>query len=177
MDKAIVLYPTNRKFFALRATSYAELNQHKRAIEDYTRSINLGNQYSYSYALRGASYYHLNQYEDAIKDYTKAINLAPNEAIFYIGRAKAYDELKQYEKKELDFTKALDLLAQDNTEKESTKSEEQGNDEIYYLSLALDSIDKKQYIQAIELLDKAISLNPQNPESYYWRGVAYTQKC
>lgn len=175
LDKAIVLYPKNSQLYGLRANSYAELNQYEKAVEDYTKAINLDSQRPYSYALRGASYYYLNQYEKAVEDYTKAINLYPQETLFYIARGKAYKELKQDDKMELDLIKARELLSQDNTEEENTKSQNQENDEVYYLNLGIESIDKKKYLKAIELLDKAISLNPQNSDSYYWRGVSYTE--
>jgi tetratricopeptide (TPR) repeat protein len=173
LDKAIVLYPKNSQLYGLRANSYVELNQYEKAVEDYTKAINLDSQRPYSYGLRGASYAELNQYEKAVEDYTKAINLYPQETLFYIARAKAYKELKQDDKMELDLIKARELLSQDNTEEENTKSQNQGNDDAYFFNLGIESIDKKDYKKAIESLDKAISLNPQNPDSYYWRGSAY----
>jgi tetratricopeptide (TPR) repeat protein len=175
LDKAIILYPKNSQFYGIRAISYAGLNQQKKAIDDYTKSISLDPQSPYFYVLRGFSYYHLKQYEKAINDYTKAINIDPQEASFYNARGEAYKELKQDDKMELDFIKARELLSQDNTEEENTKSQNQENDEVYYFNLGIESIDKKDYKKAIESLDKAINLNSQNSDSYYWRGYAYDE--
>ena len=175
LNKAIILYPETSQLYYLLAISYAELNQHKEALDNYTKSINLTPQNPYAYILRGLSYYYLNQYEKAIEDYTKAINLDPQEATFYIARGKVYKELKQNDKKDLDFIKASDLLSQDNVEENIVKPQNEENDEVYFFNLGIESIDKKDYKKAIEFLDKAISLNPRNPDSYYWRGYAYDE--
>jgi tetratricopeptide (TPR) repeat protein len=120
LDKAIILYPKNSHFYGLRGISYANLNQHKRAIEDYTKAIYLSSldPYTYSpspytYALRASSYASLHQYERAIEDETKAINLNPQDKDFYISRGLSYSELKQYEKAILDFSKCISLNPKD----------------------------------------------------------------
>lgn len=58
-------------------------------------------------------------------------------------------------------------------ENSDSKLPQKENNEAYYLNTAYSLLNEKKNKEAIEFLDKAITLNPRNPDSYYGRGYAY----
>ena len=58
-----------------RGTAYAELGQKERAIEEYSRAIELDPKKTKAYLNRGVAYAELGQMERAIEEYSRAIEL------------------------------------------------------------------------------------------------------
>lgn len=90
--------------------------QYERAIEDYTRAIQLGPespQNSVTYRNRAEAYYALAQYQPAIKDFSMAIQLNPQSASAYYGRGLAYQELGKMDEAQADFAKYKELTGKD----------------------------------------------------------------
>ena len=58
-------------------------------------------------------------------------------------------------------------------ENSDSKLPQKENNEAYYLNIAYSLLNEKKNKEAIEFLDKAITLNHRNPDSYYGRGYAY----
>ena len=54
-----------------------------------------------------------------------------------------------------------------------SKLTQQENNEAYYLKIANSYMDKKEYKKAIEILDKAIALYPENSDFYSFRAISY----
>ena len=80
-----------RKYFS-EGLQKAKENNHKAAIELYTKSIKNDRYFDLAYNARGASKFHLKDYRGSIIDLTKAIMLYPEYAEAYFNRAlsKAY---------------------------------------------------------------------------------------
>jgi PGF-CTERM protein len=78
-----------------RGAAYYDLKQYERAIEDYSKAIELNPNYVGAYINRGVTYYDLKQYERAIEDFDKAIELNPNLAEAYDYREHALSKLKE----------------------------------------------------------------------------------
>ena len=78
--------------------SYAELGEHEKAIEDYSKAIELNPKNAAVYNNRGISYRKLEEYKKAIEDYSKAIELEPGDADAYYNRAYSYRKLGEHEK-------------------------------------------------------------------------------
>jgi len=68
-------------------------DKYKKAIEYYTKAIELNPKYADAYFERGFNKLQLKKYNEAIVDYTKAIELYPNDR-FYLSRGCANYELK-----------------------------------------------------------------------------------
>jgi tetratricopeptide (TPR) repeat protein len=66
------------------------LGQYQKAIDDYTKAIELNSKNAGAYYNRGIAYNDLGQYQKAIDDYTKAIELNPKDAGAYGNRGVAY---------------------------------------------------------------------------------------
>ncbi len=58
-----------------RGNAYDDLGQYQRAIQDYTRAIQLDPDLAQAYYNRGIVYYNLGEYQRAIQDYDKACSL------------------------------------------------------------------------------------------------------
>ena len=77
----------------------AKEDENFKAIDDYTRAIELDPKDTKAYYNRGLAYSNLRQYQKAIDDYTRTIELDPKFAtIAYYNRGTVYDELRQYQK-------------------------------------------------------------------------------
>lgn len=79
------------------------------AVEDYSRAIELRDDYLEAYNNRGNVKMRLGQLEDAIEDHTEAINIAPEDHEVYYNRGAAKERLSKYEDAIEDYTNALDI--------------------------------------------------------------------
>jgi tetratricopeptide (TPR) repeat protein len=92
-----------------RGNTYARLNEQERAIEDYSKAIELNPNFADAYNNRGSAYAGLNEHRRAIEDYNKAIELNPNYAKAYYNRGTAYYGLNEHEQAIEDYNKAIAL--------------------------------------------------------------------
>ena len=169
--------------------------QIERAIEYYSRAIELEPDKVGSYNNRGVAYYNKGDYACAIKDYTKAIELRLNYAIAYYNRGMAYREKGEFDSTIVDLTKSLEL-APDNALAyanravvylikgkidlvivDSTKAIELApNLAIAYANRAIAYGVKGEYNRSITDSTKAIELDSALALAYYNRGKAYSEK-
>jgi tetratricopeptide (TPR) repeat protein len=71
--------------------TYQWKRDYDKAIEYFTKAINLKPDYASFYYRRGEAYYKKGDYDKAIEDFTKAINLEhDNEYSYYGGAVYAY---------------------------------------------------------------------------------------
>ncbi|RCV65314.1 Tetratricopeptide (TPR) repeat protein, partial [Methanophagales archaeon] len=157
LDISLSLNPVAEAYYN-RGIAYAGLSQHERAIEDYSKAIELNLNLAEAYYNRGTAYAELNQHKWAIEDYSKAIELNPNYAKAYTNRGTAYDELNQHERAIEDYNKAIELNP---------------NYAMFYNNRGAAYTGLKKLEQAIEDFNKAIELNLDYAEAYYNRGAAY----
>jgi len=148
--------------YSLRGYAYARLEDHERAVSDYTRAIGYAPTNSSYYYQRGRAYNSIRKFDLSIPDFTKALSLSPNGSSAYFGRGYAYMEQKTYPLAIDDFTKAISL---DPMEDEAFYN----RGTIYYR--------QAKYNLAIADLDKYIDLNKANKnnlaDGYLNRGLAY----
>jgi len=95
--------------FHNKALAHAKAMEHKQAIEDYDKAIQLNPNNPVIYNDRGDSHLALNNHENALADYTKAIALNPNYDSAYINRSKCHLKNKNYTKAIADCDNALKL--------------------------------------------------------------------
>lgn len=102
------------------------------------------------YVLGGNQNFKKGEYKEAIAEYEKAIALQPDFAPAYNRLGLAYAILKDYEKAERNFRKVIELAP----------NVDQG-----YLNLGLLYELQGQPLRAIPLLEKALSINPENKKA------------
>ena len=128
-------------------------DEHQKAIDNYTKAIELNPKDAAAYYNRGRAYYNLGQYQKAIDDYTKAIELDPNCMEAYYSRGCAYDSLEEYRKAIEDYNKVIELDPQ------SSEGYFKRGYAYYYLG---------EHSQALEDFYKAAELDPDYAsDSYY----------
>ena len=109
LEKLISEDPQNAHYYYNLGDVYFFESGYSKAVEYYTRAIELDPNNADYYNSRGISYGWLKEYEEAIADQTKAIELDPNNAKYYNSRGISYHELKEYEKAVANQTKAIEL--------------------------------------------------------------------
>jgi Tfp pilus assembly protein PilF len=133
-------------------------NDFNKAIEYYTKAIELDPDTARYYSNRGASYHRLREYEKAIEDHSRAIELEPERARNYNNRGANYSWLKKHEKAIADQSKAIEL---------------DPNNARYYNNRGASYHRLKEYKKAIEDHSRAIELDPDNAGYYNNRGSSY----
>lgn len=90
LDTILILNPTHKFSFELRAIAKVHVMNLNEAIEDYTKAIEFDPNYSNAYNGRGVGKLYLKEYNAAIDDFTKAIEIDPYYSIAYnnLGNAK-----------------------------------------------------------------------------------------
>ena len=93
----------------VRGDNLYDAGDFNKAIECYTKAIELDFELILAYFSRASAYSNLARYEEAVVDYTKAIELSPDFASLYGNRGAAYNELGRYEDALADLNKAIEL--------------------------------------------------------------------
>ena len=82
--------PTDAAGFVDRGNRYSRNGVYERAISDYTKAIELDQDYPEAYYNRGCSFYEVGRYEESIADLTRAIELDPSADSYYGQRSVVY---------------------------------------------------------------------------------------
>ncbi len=181
--------------YIYRGIAYYGKGDIYRAIEDYSKAIELNPEHALAYNSRGIAYSNLKRYEEAIEDYSKAIELNSEYADAYNNRGNAYYKLEKYSKAKRDYNKAIKLdqnfyiahanLGEslfmtedyDNAEKEYREAIKIKEDIDYaHNGLGLVLIKRKAYKDAIAEFNKALNLNNNKDADFYNNlGCAYAE--
>ena len=133
------------------------LGQWDKAVDAYSKIIELDPQNAAAYNNRGVVKANLGQYKEAIADFDATIHIDPQYADAYYNRGSAKDSLDRYEAAIADYDVAIRLDPQDA-------------DAYHNRGSAKDSLG--QHEAAIADYDAALRLNPQLTEAYNNRGNA-----
>ncbi len=76
--------------FHARGNRYSRNGAYERAIEDYSRALEMDSAFAEAYYDRGFSFYEVGLYEEAISDLSRAIELNPEAAHYYGQRSLVY---------------------------------------------------------------------------------------
>jgi len=192
-NKSIELNPNNEQAYYYRAMSNYNLEAYNETLSDFDKAIELNPDVASMHYYRGDVKYRLEQYEEAIVDYSHSIELNKNDGNSYSGRANCYYMLKKNKEAKLDYTKAIELLSNEATTFKYWRgicnynldlTQEALNDFLDYLEKTPDDAYilimtahslyvLKDYEQATRYYTRAINVQSDNAEAYYWRGNAY----
>ena len=137
------------------------LGQIDKAIESYSRAIELSPNFVEAYNNRGVVYNIKGDYDRAIEEYNKAIELKPDFAQAYNNRGVVYIDKGDFDRAIEEYNKAIELkpdLA-----------------EAYY-NRGIDYQNKGDYDRAIADFTEAIAFKPDYASAYNNRGVVYIDK-
>lgn len=183
--------PTKEEFLK-QGNEFYEQKQYDKAIDAYTKAIEVDQKYQDAYFNRGIVYRNLKQYERALRNYARAIEIDPKHALSYNGRGIVYAELRQYDKAIEEYTKAIEM---DSKYQDAFHNRGVTYAELNDHSKAIQDYTKaieinprhalsynargssyralKNDVKAIEEYSKAIEIDPKHPDAFYNRGTAY----
>ena len=141
-----------------RGIAYIDKGEVNRAIDDYSKSIEVNPNLDYVYFNRGNAYHKKGDSDHAIADFTKAVGLNPDFAEAYTDRGNVYHSKKDYTRAIDDHNKAI-ALNPDYTNA--------------YFNRGVVYKSENNLYRAIADFTKAINLNPNFAGAYNHRGVAY----
>ena len=124
-----------------------ELKDYDGSIEDYDKAIELDPKCSLAFNNRGYTKYKKGDFEGALADYNKAILLNPKLNIALDNKAKLLSEVCL--KDDVEFSQK------------------------YYLSLAIQEINKGNFFEGIKNIDEALKYNDKSDVAYFYKAVAY----
>lgn len=175
-----------------KGVAFQQSNNHRDAIEAYTKAIELRPKLPAAYSNRGVAYAILGNYQQAINDFDKAIELYPKYEEAYYNRGLTYISLGNQQQAINDYSIAIklnskyakayvnrgiaygDLGKQQKAISDYNKAIKLNpNDAKSYFSRGLAYSKSENQRQAINDYDKAIKLNPKDAAAYYYRGLAY----
>lgn len=156
--------PTNDlsayEWFSKGYEAQTVLQDFNKAIEFYTKAIELDKKYATAYNNRGSAYDEIKQYENALKDLTLALEMEPESATTLNNLGLAYNNSGLFDKAVDMYTKSIAIRPRDAvtfTNRGSAYSE------------------KGIFDKALEDLNKAVELNPKLAEAYAHRAGVYEQ--
>jgi tetratricopeptide (TPR) repeat protein len=138
--------------------AYYELGELDKAIENFTKAIEINPNNVQAYNYRARAYNNTAKFEMAIADADKAITIDPNYSNAYVRRAYAYTNLEQPEKAVADCTKAISI--------DPKNADAYANRAIAYMH------EEKPEL-AIEDSSQAMRLDPTGHKPYINRAGAY----
>ncbi|MCL4767282.1 MAG: tetratricopeptide repeat protein [Hyphomicrobiaceae bacterium] len=204
IDQAVAAYtealqdaslPNDRRAAILndRGVANTRLGQHKLALDDYNRAVQLFPEYAPVYNNRGNTLLGLGLPQEALKDFDRAIALAPGYAAAYNNRAGTLLRLGQGPAAIRDYTRAVKLMPQQGTASLTGRGRAllrqdrphaamrdfsraiaaDGRSASAYRARAAAAMELERFEEAIEDLSRAIAFEPDNAEMHVERGHAY----
>lgn len=131
-----------------------------KAIECYTKAIELDKNYVTAYNNRGSAYDEIQQYENALKNFTLALEMEPENAITLNNLGLAYEHSGLLDKAIEMYAKSIAI---------------QPRNAITYTNQGSTYRDMGMLDKALEDLNKAVELNPKLAEAYAHRAGIYEQ--
>ena len=158
--------PKDASNLFMRSFTYLYLQQLGNALTDINNALKYYNKKfdktpGRIYSMRAEIYNCLEEYQNAINDYTSALKYLPNNRDCLFQRAKIYYQIENYEASNKDFTTIL-------------KNNE--TDVVALTGIMRNYLNTQNYDQVIELANKAIRLDPEYLEPYYYRAYAHIEK-
>ena len=138
-------------------THYSK-GEYNKAMERFSRAIELNPQLSVAYNNRGSAYAKKGEYDRAIQDYDRAIELDPSDADAYYNRGLAYMYIGDHDRAIRDCNSAIEL---------------DPNSPTIHLSRGLAYFFKGDYHSSIQNYSRAIALDPSDALAYYNRGLSW----
>lgn len=164
LTESIRTNPRSARLYLGRGTTYYLNGDFDKAIADFTEAIELDSSSADVYYRRSLSYYAKADIGHVISDSTRAIELNDMYAYAYYVRGTAHAFYNQPDKAVEDFSRAIESY--------------RNFDDAYYrrgqICYELVRQKKQEKIEsAIFDYDAAIKINPENPNYYFSRGMAY----
>jgi tetratricopeptide (TPR) repeat protein len=191
-SNAIALDPLYARAYASRGSIYRRLADYERALHEYNYALELAPNYVWAFFGRGITYRLQRKYLLALEDLSHALELEPNYARAYDQRGLVYLWLGEIKQARDDYLQSWELstkqmdsvwmaawcaLCQKRLDAEIIKSLEtiavaHPNLYIGYIYRGVVPWQQKHYEVALRELERAIQLEPERWDAYFWKGMA-----
>ncbi|MGI9472664.1 MAG: tetratricopeptide repeat protein [Rubripirellula sp.] len=135
-----------------------ETQAYRKAVDEYTKSLEFDVSSAYVYGLRGDAWFHLKEHQKAVDDFTVSIRLDPFDTTYFVNRANNYQTLGEFDKAIADYTRVI-RLAPDLSEG--------------YVLRGESKFAKRDYAGAIFDFNQAIHRDDECVEAYRKRGLSF----
>jgi len=177
-----------------RGAIYLGMGEYDKAIDEYSKALELDSTYIQAYYDRGLAYAHRQRHEQAIADFSEVIALNPQHADAHYNRGLIYARQNAFAQALADYDQALDLHPTNaliynsrgnvhyNSKDYARAIEDYDqaiqHDAAYadaYLNRGLAHAALEEYQRAIADYNQALALNPESAIAYNYRGQAYNR--
>jgi tetratricopeptide (TPR) repeat protein len=162
--QAINLNPSNLDALLDRSNAYCQIGKFKKAIENLNEQSLLLSNDAYYHHILGSAYFGLEEHDCALSYFNQSIKIDPTNPLVYFARGLIHSILGDYALAVEDLSIAL---------KELRSLDIQNELSIAYRNLGMTYWYQKEKGKALYHLNRSILLNPNEPESYLYRGALY----
>lgn len=106
---AVVVDASDAQTWFESGNNYYMNDEYEKAVECYTKAIELDPTMVWGYCNRASAYYFLGRYEEAIQDYSKVLETNPDDVEAHNSLGWIYLEIGEKEKSLYHFKRACDL--------------------------------------------------------------------
>merc|ERR1711998_456758 len=155
--------------------------QYERAVKHLTVALSLDEKSHVLFSNRCTAYIALEQYDKAMEDADECVRLQPAWAKGYLRRGSVYFRMGQLEKSEIVLKEGLDLDPGNDALKKELEAVMNAiaermarqRESLEAKERAIEAFNEQNYRGAVDLLKKAIKLDPDNHIFYSNRAAAY----
>ncbi|MFW6224718.1 MAG: tetratricopeptide repeat protein [Bacteroidota bacterium] len=184
-------FPEEPRSYLCLADKYAEQDKTKKAIDLYTKGLDIKKDAA-GYNSRGNAYASLGNYKKALNDYNISISLDSNNVNTYNNRGILYYKNNQFNKAKKDLYKSIQMAPEDyrpylnlgNCYLKQNKTdsarwayqlgiERNPQKAILYYNIGKIYNQQNNYPKALEYFKKSALLNPDLKESYFYSAMIH----
>ncbi|GKT34458.1 hypothetical protein ADUPG1_007809 [Aduncisulcus paluster] len=155
LNRAIDIKKTDPDLFSLRGRIRAQLGEHSQALEDFSKAVQLDESPN-AFVARAEALLVMKRAEEALKDTNSALEIDPDNPKYLFVHGKVLECLGKEEESESVYAKCVKL--------------DSGHVESLYRR-ALLCRKHRRYIEASQILTKALRVNPDDERLYIQRGL------
>ncbi len=157
-DKKLSQKPEPRLYYE-KGELLKDLNSPELALEAFEQAVKLDSEYALAYEAMADILFELDRIDEALESVNQAIKLDPEFVDAYLSRGRILEKLERFDEAYTDYTAALELEPDDK------------NLAILYYNIAGILIERKNYEEAFEYIEKSLKLNANRVDSYYNKGI------
>ena len=192
-DRAIELDPRNAWTYEQRGTVYRKLRNYQWALEDYDHAVELDPNYVWAYVHRGITYIMLKGHRRAIADFDRALELDPHNASIFAQRGLTSLWMRNKKQAISDYTRGWEIdskyphngwmaewagmcqksLGPEVPERLEMIAATRPEAYVAFVSRGVAMWVRKNFFEALQELEQATQIAPENWDAYFWKGMIY----
>ncbi len=194
-DRAIELDSRYTWAYEQRGRVYRKLGNYRRALEDFDRDVELDSNYVWAYVHRGITYRMLKDYQQALADFDRALELKPHYSSIFAQRGLTSLWMRNTRQAVIDYTHGWeidfkylqnhngwmaiwsgmcyeipDIAVIERLELIATTDLE---NPVAFVCRGVAIWLRRNFDEALQELEQAIQMAPENWDPYFWKGMAY----